>query len=367
MKTRYMKALRCENPATIPHQIWLLHPDFIRDSTGVDPSEKPMTASINFHKRFDVDNGGPVFTEDKPIQSIKGNKNKDGGVTTGEAFNTVWHNNSPFSDPEELWDFDPDPWGKDADKSNDPKFAMKNFRWCFQTETWDLKRSHEDEQWKKIEHIFPGKFTEGRGFYCTCFMWGICVFGWDVFLMALGLDPDKTGETLQRISEITVKIYEYYSTCQGCFFVNPHDDLCTTKGSVVSPEWYKKYIYPQYEKIFAPFRSMGKPVILTSDGNIEKLAPDLISFVDGFIFESSTNPDFMFKNFGKDRCLIGGIDGKVLAFGSENDIEIEVKNKLDKGRNCPGYVIACSDTIPSNVPIKNVYKYFECIEKYRYR
>ena len=95
--------------------------------------------------------------------------------------------------------------------------------------------------------------------------------------------------------------------------------------------------------------------------------PDMIKVLDGFIFESSTPADFMFDNFGKDKCLIGGIDVRPLTFGSPADVDKEVAKVLAKGRDCPGYVAACADTIPANVPIKNVYAYFEAIEKYRYR
>jgi len=56
---RYMQALRCQGPAVMPHQIWLLHPEFIRHATGVDYYAHPLQAALRFHARFDVDNGGP--------------------------------------------------------------------------------------------------------------------------------------------------------------------------------------------------------------------------------------------------------------------------------------------------------------------
>jgi len=368
MNIRYMQALRCENPDVIPLQIsGAINPEFITDCTGIDYYENPGSASKRFHEIWDVDNGGPTHLDDTPLERPKAERTEDGGTTTDEGFNTVWHNEAPFTEPDDLWNFDPDPWGKDADKAIEPNYAMKNFRWCFEPATWNTRRLKENENWAKLEAVFPGKFTDARGFYCTCFMWGICIFGWDVFLMALGMDPDKTGQSLQRISEVTVKMYEYFATCKNAEFICPHDDVCITSGPVTSPEWYRQYIWPQYAKIVTPVKRIGKPVIITADGNLTKLAPDMAKVVDGFIFESSTPVDFMFENFGKDKCLIGGIDVRILTFGTESEVEKHVKDIVAKGRKYPGYVIACADTIPANVPLKNVYRYFETVEKERKR
>ncbi|MHB9070984.1 MAG: uroporphyrinogen decarboxylase family protein [Sedimentisphaerales bacterium] len=366
-RERYLKALRCQNPDVIPHQIWLKHPEFIFEATGFNYDENPLLASLSFHRLFDVDNGGPVAVKDTPLPRCKAGSAEDGGQTTEEGFNTTWHTNRPFTEPEQLWNFDADPWGKDCEKAVEPDCAIKNFRWCFELDTWSNHRAEEEDSWARIEKLYPGKFTDARSFYCTSFMWAICIFGWDVFLMALGLDADKTGQTIERISDITARMYEYFAICEGAEFIVPHDDLCMTSGPVTSPDWYRKYIYPQYERIFSSVKKVGKKIIFLSDGDISKLASDVAMYVDGFIFESSTSAELMFEKFGKDKCLIGGIDVRPLTFGKPADVEREVSKALQMGFNCPGYVVACANTIPANVPIENVYAYFEAIEKYRHR
>ena len=345
-----------------------MHPEFISDASGVDYYQEPMTASVRFHERFEVENGGPVHIDNTPLKKPDISDTNGGGKRSDEeGFKTVWYTEEPFTKPEELWDFDPNPWGKDADKAVQHEFAMSNFRWCFEPDTWDSRRKKEQADWEKVEQLFPGRFTDARGFYCTTFMWGICLFGWEVFLAALGLDPDKTGQALQRISKITEKIYEYFATCDGAFFVGPHDDVCISTGPVVSAQWYRKYIWPQYEKIFAPIRAARKPVIYTSDGDLRKLSHDIAPLVDGFIFEPSTPAGFMIEQFGRDKCLIGGVDVRPLTMGSAEDVRQEVRKAIEMGRDCPGYVIACAATIPANVPLENVYAYFDAVEKARQR
>jgi len=53
--------------------------------------------------------------------------------------------------------------------------------------------------------------------------------------------------------------------------------------------------------------------------------------VDGFIFESSTPADFMFQQFGQDKCLTGGIDVRVLTFGTPGEVQEEVRQAIDSG------------------------------------
>lgn len=351
----------------VPHQLSLGHPAFISDAAGVDYYDHPREASLRFHARFDVDNGGPAHLDDTPLPRPEVGTTADGGERRDEGFGTVWHRQAPFTEPEELWNFDPDPWGPDAERAFEPNYALRNFRWCFERETWDQRRADEAAAWARLEAVFPGKFTDARDCYCTTLMWGICLFGWDVFLMALGLDPDRTGRMLQRLGDITAAMYEYYATCDGAVFVAPHDDLCVSHCPVTSPEWYRQYILPQYEKTFAPVQAAGKPVVLISDGDIRKLAPDLAMVVDGFLFESSTPLDFMIEQFGQSKCLIGGVDVRPLTFGAPADVAAEVRQAIARGQDCPGYVINCSDGIPANVPLENVYAYFEAVERYRAR
>ncbi len=67
------------------------------------------------------------------------------------------------------------------------------------------------------------------------------------------------------------------------------------------------------------------------------------------------------------KCLIGGIDVRPLTFGSVEDVRVEVNRAVELARDCPGYVIACADTIPGNVPLENVYAYFDAVEQCRHR
>ena len=118
-RERYLNGLRCQLPDVMPHQIWLPHPKFISHATGVDYYEHPMKAALRFHELFDVDNGGPVHVSDTPLPRPNAGITADGGERSDEGFGTVWHNQTPFTEPEQLWDFDPDPWGKDSENSKE--------------------------------------------------------------------------------------------------------------------------------------------------------------------------------------------------------------------------------------------------------
>lgn len=56
-----------------------------------------------------------------------------------------------------------------------------------------------------------------------------------------------------------------------------------------------------------------------------------------------------------------------MTFGTTDEVEKHTRKVIEMGKRCPGYIIACADTIPANVPLKNIYKYFETVEKERRR
>ncbi len=198
--------------------------------------------------------------------------------------------------------------------------------------------------------------------YTTLFMWGVEVLGWEVFMMAAALDADRFHEHFlvpcARKSQAIVSEIAHASSSP---FVFVHDDLASATGPVFRPDWYDRYIFPHYPEIFGEAKRLGKKIIFVADGNMTALLPQLIrSGVDGLMFETpATALDAVVEHFGAPgRFFIGGIDTRVLTFGTPDDVRRMVHG-LSSVTRLPGFALASGGGLHDTIPLANLEAYFD--------
>jgi len=196
--------------------------------------------------------------------------------------------------------------------------------------------------------------------YTTLFMWGVQILGWEIFMMAAALEPDRFYEHfLVPCARKSRKIVEgIASTDSPLVFV--HDDLASGSGPVFAPDWYEKYIFPLYPQILAPARERGKRVVLVIDGDVSHFLPRLIELgFDGIQFENPATPmDNILKHFG-DRLMIGGVKTGTLTSGTPEEIHSMVLELGRMAREHPGLAISSCGGLHGNIPLKNLEVYFD--------
>ena len=147
-----------------------------------------------------------------------------------------------------------------------------------------------------------------------------------------------------------------------------HDDIVWTSGSVFHPDWYRRYIFPKYRRLWAPLKERGIPVLFCADGDLTAFVDDIAEAgADGFIFEPVTSLEYVALRYGNTHVIIGNVDCRVLQFGTRKDIRREVERAVDIGKPCPGYFMAVGNHIPNGIPVENIEYYFEIFEEMRIR
>jgi uroporphyrinogen-III decarboxylase len=195
-------------------------------------------------------------------------------------------------------------------------------------------------------------------YYTTLFQACIMTFGWENFLEAAASEPEAFGRILDEFTEISVENIRQWvqSPCPVCFF---HDDLAISTGLVFPPDWYRREIYPRYERIFEPARQAGKTIHFVSDGRYEELMPDLYALgVRGFLIDPDNDLEAALGRFGRDCAILGNIDTSILTSGTPADVHAEVKRCAGLGKRFPGYFFRAAGDLPHNIPLDNIRAYF---------
>ena len=134
------------------------------------------------------------------------------------------------------------------------------------------------------------------------------------------------------------------------------EDMCYNHASLLSPALFKKYMVPAYRKVCDFLRKNGVDIIFVdSDGNIDELIP---LWLEGgltgiYPMEVQSGSDVVRyrKEYGKDLCMIGGIDKKCLLKGKQ-DIIAEIKRVMPVVES-GGYIPGIDHSIPPDVSFEN--------------
>jgi len=344
-------ALNLDMPKRIPRteysaaQHWAL----VKVVTGIDvafdsPQEVRSRASIEFMRAWNFDFfwstavGNGEFGEHGT--SMGHAVYADGGVDYNDKIRC------PYQEPEEVLRFDP--W--EVLGKRDHAELVKRFETAYHSNA--------------AAHDWGVNMT---GIYVTCVSGLIALFGWDMLLLAAGVDSDGFGDMTNRYASW---IQQYWNALADADVpvVMMHDDMVWTAGAIFRPEWYRKYVFPNYKKYLEPVLASGKKVIFCSDGDFTEFVDDIAACgVHGFVFEPMTSLEAIAEKYGQTHVIVGNADTRVLLRGPKPAIRAEVERCMDIGRECPGFFMAVGNHIPSNVPLENGLYYLELCAELRER
>ena len=340
-------ALHLEMPARVPRTEYSAegHWALIRAVTGLtvtadSPAEERVLAVRTFMGSW---NYGFVWSTWAASNLLEKRRTRMGHAVYAEG-GSDWDTRveCPFSGPEEVLAFDPQetygPCDRDA--------TVRAFETAYRANC----AGNPDT-------------VSMTGIYVTLVSGLIDIFGWDLLLLASGMDPDGTGSLARRYADWILQYFEALAETDVPI-VMVHDDLVWTSGAVWRPEWYRRFVFPQYKRLLAPLRDAGKRILFTSDGNYTQFVDDIAeSGVHGFVMEPSTDMAYVAGKYGRTHVLVGNADTRILLMGTREEIRAEVERCMAVGKNCPGFFMAVGNHIPANTPVENALYYNEVYEE----
>jgi uroporphyrinogen decarboxylase len=144
------------------------------------------------------------------------------------------------------------------------------------------------------------------------------------------------------------------------------EDLGMQNSPLISPDLFKKYIKPTYEKMTAPIKKAGIIVHEHSDGYIMDLMDDIIECGGDVInMQDLVNGIDNLARYVKGRIAIDlDIDRQhITVSGTPSDIEAHIKECVVKLGGLEGGLSLCYQPWPPT-PIANIAAVFDAMEKY---
>lgn len=181
---------------------------------------------------------------------------------------------------------------------------------------------------------------------------------------------------LEKVMEVKWSYWDIILDIVGenVLLISEADDLAGQYGPLISPKLYRELIKPRHTQLFSMIKKKARSkvyIFFHSCGAVRELIPDLIeSGIDILnpvqVSAAGMDTNELKREFGDDITFWGGgIDTQyVLPRGSKQEIEDEVKKRIDDLAPGGGFVFSAVHNIQGDVPPENIMAMWEALQKY---
>jgi uroporphyrinogen decarboxylase len=182
--------------------------------------------------------------------------------------------------------------------------------------------------------------------------------GFEQLFVDMAEDPGFVEALMDRITRTQLALIRHFLDLgvDGAYF---GDDYGAQKNLLFSPASWRRLVKPRLAQMFAPFVERGLPVIMHSDGQIQKILPDLVEI--GLTTLNPVQPEvldhtWLRENLGGRLSFYGGISTQtVLPNGKPADVHAAVEECIHQlAPEGTGLLLAPSHRMMTDIPLENV-------------
>ncbi len=180
-------------------------------------------------------------------------------------------------------------------------------------------------------------------------------------------EEPKIFELIEKIEKFNAHIVNEYANI-GVDIMNFPDDLGMQSGPMLSPEHFRKYIFPSYKRLIKTAKDKGCVIHMHSDGDIRALADDIIEAgVDIINLQDLVNKiDWIADKFKGRTAVDLDIDRqRITPLGTPKQIEELIREEVIKIGSKQGGIIMTYGWYPG-IPVENIKALMDTLEKYQF-
>lgn len=134
------------------------------------------------------------------------------------------------------------------------------------------------------------------------------------------------------------------------------DDMGFKTQTMLSPDVYRKYLFPWHKKLVETVHRHGKPIILHACGNLSEVMKDVVDCGwDGrHSFEDVIEPIWKVKEEWGDRiAVLGGFDMDKLTRMSVREVRKHTRFLIEKCAPGGGWALGSGNSVANYIPVEN--------------
>ncbi|MBM3137451.1 MAG: uroporphyrinogen decarboxylase [Chloroflexi bacterium] len=205
------------------------------------------------------------------------------------------------------------------------------------------------------------------------------MLGMENWMTRLATDPEFIHALLTRIADIQIALDRIGLEATAKYltiYKASGEDLGMQMGPMYSPKMFRQMFLPYFKRRFQAAREYldevnpGVKIMLHSCGSIRRFLPDLIEAGVDIIdpvqpHAAEMNTAELKRDFGSQLTFHGAVDiQQVLPFGTAEEIDQEVKERITTLGKGGGYILAPAHNVQADVPPKNIVRMCEAVGKF---
>ena len=191
--------------------------------------------------------------------------------------------------------------------------------------------------------------------------------GYENTLLAMADEDENMISLIERLEEYNYAFIRHYSRC-GYDMISFPEDLGMQVGPMISPDMFRQFIKPSYQRMMKTARDSGAIIHMHSDGDIRALADDLFDGgVDVLNLQDLVNGiDWIKEHYAGKKCIDLDIDRqKITVFGTPAQVDALIREEVEKLSTPAGGLSMIFGWYPGT-PIENIDALMSAMEKYMY-
>ncbi len=160
---------------------------------------------------------------------------------------------------------------------------------------------------------------------------------------------DAVGSRLAKYLGAAAQYDSVGACCMG-------DDMGFKTSTMLSPEVYRKYVFPWQKKVVEAIHAAGKPALLHSCGNLAAVMDDIIDcgWDAKHSWEDNITPVWEAKEMWGDRItVLGGFDMDKISSMPLDDIRPHTRTLIEKCAPGGGWTLGTGNSVANYVPVEN--------------
>jgi uroporphyrinogen decarboxylase len=224
---------------------------------------------------------------------------------------------------------------------------------------WENMATRATRQ-KKNGHFVSGGLPHGHTFLR---LQDLC--GYENLILGMADEDPRVSKLIGLVEEFNYQFVQKWMALEPDMMSFP-EDLGMQVGPMLSPDSFRKYIKPVYQRIMKPARDQGCIVHMHSDGDIRTLVDDLIDGgVEIINLQDLVNGiDWIADKFAGRTCIDLDIDRQsITARGTPKQIDDLILEEVTKLGSKEGGLMMIFGLYPGT-PLENVKALMDAMEKY---
>jgi uroporphyrinogen decarboxylase len=193
--------------------------------------------------------------------------------------------------------------------------------------------------------------------------------GLDTLVTDMVTDDERAACLLDRITRLSAFRAKRFAA-SGVDVIHIGDDVGMQDRMFISPATWRKWLKPRLAQVIDAAREVNPDVVFFyhSDGFVEPIIPELIEIgVNALnpVQPECMDPAVIKERYG-DRLAFWGTVGiqHTLPFGTPEDVEAEVKLRIETVGKGGGLYLSPTHVIAPEVPYENLFALVEAAKKY---